>query len=380
MKLDTDGHFFSSVDPSLCVNCGLCEKICPLLAPALQSPRKAYLCFAKNKKSRKAGSSGGTFGLIAAYLLLRGWFVCGASWDGLKVKHILIHELKDLPLIEKSKYVQSDLGNSFEIIRSLLQSNQSVCFSGTPCQCAALKKFLGEKDDPHLLVIDFLCHGVPPQSLFDRFLEREEKKKKIRILSFSFRAKTKANPHSFLYTFHKKESQRIKTKKGNFFEFPYYQAFLSYSIFIPACYRCIFSQRNRAGDITLGDGWESETINKKFQTRGKNQGVSEILVNTERGGGVFDKIKPQIEALEISSNFISKTNMSFRERNPLSTEAEKHNQISANLFRDFDATVSNNFEMKRTQLFKAEIMEKIPRRLYRFLHYVHHLPKRKKQT
>jgi coenzyme F420-reducing hydrogenase beta subunit len=370
---NSNGSFFSKVNPSLCVNCGLCDKLCPLVSPTFFAPKQAFLCYAKSKEARIAGSSGGFFGLLATSLIKEGWYVCGAGWNGLKVEHRIIHDVKDLPLLEKSKYVQSSLGTVFPQIKKLLFSGEKIAFVGTPCQVEGLRKYLRGRFDKQVLFVDFLCHGVPPQAFFDRCIAEEEKSKKIKILSFSFRAKSRNNPHSFSYHYTANGFSKIRVKTGVSFEFPYYFAFLSYMVFIPSCYHCQFAQPNRCGDITLGDGWESESVDSHFQTWGRKKGVSEILVNTSVGQALFSKISPQLCVKTIPFDFISKTNASF---SPLvSPSQDRIVHLWADFSKDFSATLYHNFQFSKSRLAKEKFAQSLPRWVFNLAHRIHHFKK-----
>ena len=56
-------------------------------------------------------------------------------------KHIGINSLENLDKLLGSKYVQSDIGNVYKEIRTLLNDKKQILFSGTPCQVAGLKAF-----------------------------------------------------------------------------------------------------------------------------------------------------------------------------------------------------------------------------------------------
>jgi len=348
-----------------CINCGLCQKRCPMINPSLNGVLTSYLCYSKNRSIRKNGSSGGFFGLLATQLISEGWLICGAAWNGLRVVHKIIDRVEDLPSIQKSKYVQSELGDVFPQIKSFLSANKKMVFVGTPCQVESLKKYLGNKNDDNLLLIDFLCHGVPSQQMFDRFISNEESKKNIKIRTFSFRSKSHGNPHSFAYTYFKKGSKRLHKRTGNFYEFPYYQAYLSYTLFMESCYHCPFSQEKRPGDLTLADGWMAETLNSKFSTWGRGKGVSEILVNTSKGQRAFSCVQRKLIVSLIPTDFVKKNNQSFKEPTILPEDYLKKVRLQTST--DFEKSIKTNFTLSKRQLFKARLSDAAPRWLVKFI-------------
>ena len=72
--------------------------------------------------------------------------------------------------MRRSKYVESDLGEIFPRIRELLDKKKKVLFTGTPCQVAGLKAYLG-KNREGLFTADLMCHGATSSMVFHRYLE-----------------------------------------------------------------------------------------------------------------------------------------------------------------------------------------------------------------
>lgn len=357
LVLNEKGDWVPSVSKTKCIHCSLCEKVCPEILRDLRKPQKVFLCFDKNKASRKNGSSGNAFGVIAKYLLSKGWQVAGAAWSGLRVEHRLISTIQELPLLQKSKYIQSNASVVFPQIRQVIFSGGKVFFVGTPCQVSALKNYLGPRYNESLLCADFLCHGVPPQRLFDLCIECEERRKKIRILSFSFRAKERKNPHSFSYLYSK--SKRIFKKTGFSCEFPYYSLFLSYKFFMNACYHCPFSQEERAGDLTFGDGWGGEAISRSFATEGRNKGCSELFVVSEKGDLIFREVQNNLRFQEIPFSFVNKTNKSFV--SPVDVKTKANIALCSLPKSEFDSFISKNYSPNRKEIFKECLWWLLPR-------------------
>ena len=137
MKSDSEGFLYPSVNMKLCTNCGLCEKVCPIInkKEEQQFHQKAYLVQHKDPKILRESTSGGAFTAIAAYILKKGGVVFGAAFDEqFRVVHTSVEDEKELYKFRNSKYVQSDLGDTFRQVRSILKTGRLVCYSGTPCQ------------------------------------------------------------------------------------------------------------------------------------------------------------------------------------------------------------------------------------------------------
>ena len=87
--------------------------------------------------------------------------------------------------------MQSELGSTFLEIKKDLSQNTLILFSGTPCQVAGLKSFLGNKQYDNLITVDLICHGVSSPIFWKSFVHQLEKKNKSRLRNFYFRHKRK---------------------------------------------------------------------------------------------------------------------------------------------------------------------------------------------
>lgn len=150
-----------------------------------------------DSKSLELSASGGAFALFARSVLRVGGAVFGASLlDNGTVRHICIKRIDDLCKLQGSKYVKSNVADTYEECGHLLCKNTVVLYSGTPCQIAGLRKYL-EKSVPkevvanNLLCVDLICHGTPKQEIFSAYLEWLATKNKADdgIHGYAFRSK-----------------------------------------------------------------------------------------------------------------------------------------------------------------------------------------------
>ncbi len=290
MYPDQAGFVFPSINKYLCTSCGLCEKKCPVLNHnnTVDTNHDIYIAYANDKTTRYNGSSGGMFGLFAEKVIFDGGVVYGAAFDKeLKLKCSKANTLKELYPLYKSKYLQSDLGDSFPEIKKILDTGSKVLFVSTPCQVYALKLYLN-KNYENLITVDFICHGVPSQTLFDKCRSYVEKKENIKLLSYSFRAKRKngVTPH-----YYKIEYERNGNKKERialYTESPFYYGFQRYITLRDSCYDCRFSYSNRVSDITIGDFHE---VDRYLDGINRFDGVSSVVINTEKGCKLWNKVK-----------------------------------------------------------------------------------------
>ncbi len=324
MVENSEGFLYPEVDKEKCVNCGLCTKICPWLNKIkrdkyLEKPI-CYAAKAKDKKIQKNSSSGGLFGVIAEYVLNNNGVVFGSTMtDKLKVKHIMIEKKEELIKIMGSKYVISDTKGIYSKVKEELLKKKYVLFSGVPCQISALLNYL-QKDYENLITVEIVCHGVPSQKLFDKYIEYLENKFGGKILNYQFRSKKAANWGTFKGYAELIKDNKIVNKKINADFDPYYWSFLYSKNYRESCYNCKFANNKRNADITLGDFWGIENVDLNFVDY---DGVSAVILNTKKAKEYFNKISDDVEKIEVSYEDICKSNGQLK--NPSKRPAERDN-------------------------------------------------------
>lgn len=194
MVKDKEGFPYPVVKKEKCSGCGFCERVCPIQncrseTEICKAP-ETYAAVNKNKKKSKGSSSGGIFPLLSSYVLAKGGIVFGAAMSKSceKVVHMGVEETDSLRFLQGSKYVQSDIGNSYVLARKELEKGRFVLFSGTPCQIAGLKNYL-KRDYENLLTVEVICHGTPSPLLWRKYLHYMKSKLKASIQSVDFRHK-----------------------------------------------------------------------------------------------------------------------------------------------------------------------------------------------
>ena len=292
MKYDDMGFAYPEVDESLCIKCGRCVSVCPLITPS--EPKEPLLvCGAKNKDEavRSTSSSGGTFYELAAAVISRGGVVYGCALDNeLVARHVKVEDIDGLSALKGSKYVQSDVGTTYREVKALLNDGREVLYSGTPCQIAGLKNYLG-KEYAELLLVDVLCHGVPSPGVFRDYLDYLADKFGSRPISVNFRNKEKSWKRLYF--------EVIFENGKRYFTFCGYDRYMSMFLnnisLRPSCYDCRFTTVNRQGDITLGDFWG---IGRKYPERDDDKGISLIILNSEKGKIAYGEIADKFDTFE----------------------------------------------------------------------------------
>lgn len=287
-----DGFRYAGMDTARCVNCGKCGAVCPLEKQKKHPAQHLYAAYAKRPEIRNAGSSGGVFELLADALLEQGYTVCGAAFDGLTLRHRLVHTKDELKPLLKSKYLQSDTTGIYKEVLAVLRDGGRVFFCGTPCQVTALCNVVPDALRDRLLTADIICHGVPSQQTFDRYIRSIEEKSGGRVSDFSFRVKDNRYRHAHGYAYTLTKNGRSRRVNGFYTQSSFYNAFKQYLFFREGCYICPFATPERAADLTLGDFWGIEKYD--FDGDGDTDvGVSMVITHTDAGEAAFAAIEAQ---------------------------------------------------------------------------------------
>jgi len=296
MQSDNEGFWYPVVDIEECNDCGLCEKVCPVLNKKIvENHPVAYACINKDNKIRELSSSGGMFTIIAEKVIANNGVVFGAGFDDeFNVVHSWTDNLDGLSNFRGSKYVQSCIGNTYKQAKSFLKQGKQVLFSGTPCQIAGLRSYFG-KDYDGLICLDIVCHGVPSPKIWQIYKNYLEKVYQAKAQRITFRCKNcgwKLYSVSLSFDNDTEYSQK-------FTENIFMQGFLKNLYLRPSCYDCSFKTLNRQSDITLADFWGIQNVLPKFDD---DKGTSLVFVNSTNGKSMFDQIKEKILYKEVDIN------------------------------------------------------------------------------
>lgn len=351
MKIDREGFWYPIIDKNKCINCNMCERVCPVLnSTNIKNNPVAYGCYNLDENIRFQSSSGGLFTLIAEQILKENGIVFGAEFDNkFNVRHNYIDSIDDLNRFRKSKYVQSKIGNTYIQVEKFLKDNRKVLFSGTPCQIAGLKSYL-KKEYENLFCIDFICHGVPSPKVWTKYVDYILNLYKSKLTYIDFRAKSKKRGggngnYSMLFFFEKEEYRKP------FNEDLYMIGFLNNLYLRPSCYSCKFKSVHRISDITLADFWGVENVAPELYD---DRGTSLILINSSKGILMFDNINRNLKFLNVDIRKCVKHNISL----------VKSSNINPNRKKFFDTFEKESFDKLIAKCSHYNIFYKIKSRIY----------------
>ena len=286
ITIDETGLFYMpQVNSDACIDCGKCVSVCPVNLPQVtQNLSAAYGGFHLDKIVVNQSSSGGAFHAFAKKVLAENGVVFGAAFDETH-KAVVFSNTDETTLeaLQKSKYVESLVGDSFAKVLEHLKNNRKVLFCGTPCQVAGLKRFLG-KDDSNLYTCDFSCGGLPSHQLFRNYVMNHEANAGARVKTIDFRPKTYGwKTHAIRVGF---ENGKVYSKPAELD--PFFCGFLHKRVTMrDYCYTCDFSD-NHASDIILADFWLHDQCSNLDDS---DRGLSLLIVNSEKGAAMIEGIR-----------------------------------------------------------------------------------------
>ncbi len=297
MQKDHEGFFVPVIDTALCVNCGVCLSVCPATEradPLYRTEEREYFCsIIADRDMLVKSSSGGTFGILADDMLARGGYVVGCVYnDAMQPEHVVTNIRETVVRMYGSKYVQSRAQVCFPQIKELLAEGHPVLFTGTACQIAALRIYLGG-DHERLFCVEILCHGVPSPDYFATYVRYLEKKLGGHVLDVQFRNKEKkgwGSEHRTCVIYEKKG--RIKKYRPTL---PAYFSAFFYGLNLrESCYKCRFATEKRIADLTIGDYWGSYVkYGKRF-----DEGISVASINSQKGKELVERVRDRFAFYE----------------------------------------------------------------------------------
>lgn len=327
MKRDSDGFEYPVLDKTRCADCERCKTVCPINTSSLERLKfsraeNALAVVHKDAEILRRSSSGGAFSATVDAIAEKSpCRIFGAEACGLfEIRHRYVSSASETAVFAKSKYIPSNTLKTFSEAKEFLSRGETVIYSGTPCQIAALKLFVGERLSENLFTIDFSCHGVGSPYSLGKYLSDIESRFGKKIKKFDFRMKSRR-----LMAFSSQASRLIFDDGSERIRFrdPWFKGFVAALYKRPSCAKCPFSRSERISDITLADFWGIERISKNLDS---GKGVSLLLANTEKGRSILPDMKKTAHTETFPFEECTKYNIPLREKvvpNPHSQKFKK---------------------------------------------------------
>ena len=298
-QTDKEGFWYPVVETEKCVNCGLCEKVCPIInvEELKKNDLPQSICYAAEHKNLEVvfdSTSGGLFSALAEEIYRTKGYVGGAVFaeDCKSVYHFISNDRRDLARLRSSKYLQSNLEGFYNKVKELVSAGERVLLCGTPCQMAALRSFLG-KDYDNLIIVDFICRGINSPKVWGKYLDSFEERYGSKVIY----AKAKSKEYGW-----RNLTQKVILQNGkSLYETKHDSAFTQGYLFTnaycrPSCYECKFKGFPRMADITLADFWGIEKVDKSMD---KDLGTSLVMLNSKKGEAFYKLIQRRINSVPV---------------------------------------------------------------------------------
>lgn len=332
MEYDINGFLYPRINVNQCVSCGLCTKVCDYedklsIIHDTEFEQQYYVLKSKDVEILKESSSGGAFTAISNSVLGKKGIVYGCGFDNeFLPRHCRAESNNERDKLRGSKYVQSDMTGIYCNVKKDLQNGRIVLFTGTPCQIAALKRYLDVShiDTSKLFTVDIICHGVPSRGVWREYIHSLEKRYHGKISSISFRTK-KQDSNGQILTIKFDNGKKYVAPSGHD---PYYTAFLKNYILRISCFNCQFCSLDRVSDITIADLWGKIKLEKIIQDYLRE---SSLIINTKKGKSLFESISiEEYDVESVDKRCIMQLNLHQPQKKPI-----YYNLFNSGILNDF---------------------------------------------
>lgn len=301
MVENKEGFFYPVIDHTQCIGCKKCYEVCPSEPKDDGNVQTVLAGYSHSRDIRLTSSSGGIFTHLAEEILKRKGIVFGVEMQGSQAAVCAVENIEEISKLKGSKYVQSQVGNTYRQVEKYLKEGRWVLFSGTPCQIAGLYRVL-KKEYTHLITVDFVCHGISSPQVLEKYLKERGSGK--RISEIVFRDKTEGwNKFSMKLKWEDHTVSRTSMEEDL-----YLQSFLKNLNLRSSCFSCKFRKIHRKSDITLGDLWGADKIIDGWT---EDLGYSLILIQSKKGKELLESIKEKIVAVPVELSQVMLHNASL---------------------------------------------------------------------
>lgn len=325
---DTVSAYNAVIDESKCVSCGACERVCPNNHKVnLNEPIYWKEGWAPDSIRSKA-SSGGAASAMMEYFVNDGGYVAACLFRNGEFVFDITNKKEELGHFVGSKYVKSNPVGIYDKVVEKLKNGNSVLFIGLPCQVAAVKNYMLAMSNnirENLYTVDLICHGSPSPKILKLALY-EKGIDILQLKEIRFRNKTNFGLSS------RDEGGEYKTIVPAGVQDMYTHAFLTSLDYTENCYSCRYATWGRVSDVTLGDSWGSNQIDRE-----QEKGISLVLCQTTKGVTLIQNSGIKLEEVDIEKALEANHQL----RHP-SIAPETREMFFANLSKGFYKAISKS--------------------------------------
>lgn len=285
------GYLYPRIDADRCIDCGLCQKVCPVVNPVPKhEPLQTFAAIDRNVEALGKSASGGAASAMAKVVIEQGGVVYGCCMRSYTdIAHSRFTTLEEMYAMRGSKYVQSLIGLIYKDVKKDLEAGYTVLFTGTACQIGGLRNYL-HKDYNRLYCLDLVCHGVPSQKLLRDNIENMFRKKGLSPKGterVEFRRICSDQTSNLDLRFGTFVESAIPIGWQKFLNNTYITAFMYGLTFRDNCYECPYACTKRVADITVADFW-----GYRGNQIPQGLGVSLVMPSTAKGLQLVEQVRP----------------------------------------------------------------------------------------
>ena len=307
IKYSTNEHGVSVpvIKQEICVDCGLCKKVCPQIQHNMHDKPEACLAaYVKDSEKRADSASGGIGRAIYEYFLTnKEAVVFGVELvDGVTPVYSHTCNINEIAKYQGSKYVQPNSCGLYANLAAVLQAGKRALLISSPCVITAAYNYLQAKKISTELfyTVDLLCHGVSPETYLHEEIEYLSNKYGWQsINSITFRSNRKFKNFHFVVAAITKKGKKVEYNRYSN-EDPYFSSFLDGTTLREGCYHCKFSRPERVADLTIGDFIGLGESDKYPKVSFPTFNNSLVIVHTSKGHELLAGIQPNITCVSRS--------------------------------------------------------------------------------
>ncbi len=295
---DHEGFWYPKVDEEKCTDCGACAARCPSMnREQIKQQREplVYAAWSKDEETRISSTSGGIFYEIGRWFITHegGVAACRYTSDYKAAEHVYVEDLEGLEQVKGSKYFQSDTAGIYKKVKEKLDAGKKVLFCGAPCHMAAMQMYLNKEYD-NLYYLDFICRSINSPLAFREYLKELEQEYGAKVSEVQLKNKKYGWQSLASRVRFENGEESIKDRNSDW----WIRGFIYNDLYTrESCYHCKYKVLPRvAADMSIGDFWgiKDQTEKDMFE------GISVVLVNSEKGSRLLEEIRPNLEIRESS--------------------------------------------------------------------------------